>query len=148
MIGLKDKVLVDTNIIVYSYDFSEPEKQKIAIETLDSVHKSERGVLSVQILAEFFSSVTKRITQPLSIEDAAEQVDLYIRSWTVIDMTPFIVREAIRDIKSHKFSFLDSMIWATAKMSQISIVLSEDFSDNSVVEGVRFINPFVQELNF
>lgn len=148
MTDLKDKILIDTNIIVYSYDFSEPQKQKIAIETLDSIHKTESGVLSSQILAEFFSCITKKIAKPLSLKAASEQIELYILSWTVIDITPFIVREAVRGVTEHRFSFWDSMIWATARMNQIPIVLSEDFSNNSVIEGIRFINPFIQKLNF
>lgn len=147
MTDLRDRIFIDTNIIVYSYDFSEPEKQKKAIGTLEAIQKTERGVISSQVLAEFFSAVTKKITNPLSITDAEEQVNLYIQSWDVIDITPFIVREAIRGAKEHRFSFWDAMIWAAAKMNQIPFVLSEDFSNNSVIEGVRFLNPFIHDID-
>jgi predicted nucleic acid-binding protein len=137
------RVLVDTNIIVYSYDFSDPEKQQKALATLDRVQKSGQGAISSQVLAEFFAAVTGKIAEPLSLEDAEEQVNLYVQSWQIHDITPFIVREAVRGVREHKLSFWDAMIWATAKMNQILFILSEDFSNNSFIEGVRFLNPFI-----
>lgn len=53
-----------------------------------------------------------------------------------------IVHEAVRGVIEHNFSYWDAQIWATARLNQIPIVLSEDFSHRRLVEGVRFINPF------
>lgn len=53
-----------------------------------------------------------------------------------------IVQEAIRGVVEHKFSYWDAQIWATARLNQIPIVLSEDFSHGRFVEGVHFLNPF------
>lgn len=62
-------------------------------------------------------------------------------------MTGPVVLEAVRGVCDHQFSFLDSMVWATAKMNQIPAILSEDFSNRSVIEGVRFINPFSEDFS-
>ena len=70
-------ILVDTNVLVYAYDRSEPEKQKRALAVLDSLAKGETGVLSVQVLSEFFNSITRKIAAPLSIADAYERVKNY-----------------------------------------------------------------------
>jgi len=67
-------ILVDTNVLVYAYDRSEPEKQKRALELLDALVENETGVLNVQVLSEFFNSVTRKIAAPLPIADACERV--------------------------------------------------------------------------
>lgn len=136
------RYLVDTNVLVYAYDRAEAEKQAKAIEVLDSLVSTGSGVLSPQILSEFFGVVTKKISDPLTIEEGYRSVSNYLSSWEVIDLTGLIVLEAVRGVRDHKFSFWDSLIWAAARMNQVGIVLSEDFSNNSVVEGVKFINPF------
>lgn len=142
------RFLIDTNILVYAYDRSEIEKQMKAADILDMLTQNNAGALSIQTLSEFFVVTTKKIPSPLTIDEAHSSITNYIRSWQIIDVNSFIVLEAIRGVKAHNFSYWDSMIWAAARMNQISAVLSEDFSDNSVVEGVRFINPFKQKVVF
>lgn len=53
-----------------------------------------------------------------------------------------IILEAARGVRAHRFSYWDAQIWATAKLNQIPVVLSEDFSDGQSTEGIRFTNPF------
>ncbi len=136
------KILVDTNVLVYAYDRSEPEKQKRALEVLDVLAENENGVLSVQVLSEFFHAITRKISVPLSIADACERVNNYVAAWTVLDLTTAVVLEAIRGVRDYQFSFWDAQIWATAQINQIPVVLSEDFQDGASIEGVRFLNPF------
>ncbi|MGE5750506.1 MAG: PIN domain-containing protein [Nitrospirota bacterium] len=136
------KYLVDTNVLVYAYDRSEPKKQAKALEFLDTLAMDGNGILSPQILAEFFTVVTKKISAPLSIDQGYASLGNYIQFWDVVDLTSAVVLEAARGVKDHQLSFWDSLIWATARMNQIPAILSQDFSHNSVVEGVRFINPF------
>lgn len=142
------KFLIDTNILVYAYDRSEIEKQKKAADILDALVQNYAGVLSAQILSEFFIVATKKIPSPLTVDEAYTSITNYIRSWQIIDINSFIILEAIRGVKAHNLSYWDSLIWATARMNQIPTVLSEDFSNNSIVEGVRFINPFKQKAAF
>jgi len=63
-------------------------------------------------------------------------------SWEVLDINGAIVLEAIRGARTYQMTYWDAQIWASAKMSQISIVLSEDFGDGVMIESVRFVNPF------
>jgi len=136
------KYLVDTNILVYAYDRSEPDKQAKALELVDTLARDNSGYLSPQILAEFFTVVTRKIAAPLSMEQGYASLSNYIQSWDIVDLTSAIVLEGARGVIDHRLSFGDSLIWATARMNQIPAILSEDFSHNSVIEGVRFINPF------
>lgn len=137
------RYLVDTNVLVYAYDRSDPQKQAKAIDVLDALVKNDSGVLSPQILSEFFTVVTRKLPAPLSVEEGYKSIGNYLRSWNVTDLTGLVVLEAVRGVRDHRLSFWDSLIWATARMNQIPVVLSEDFSDNSALDGVRFLNPFV-----
>lgn len=60
----------------------------------------------------------------------------------MVDLTGAVVLEAARGVRDHRMALWDALIWSTAKMNQIPAVLSEDFSHNSMIEGVRFIDPF------
>lgn len=134
--------LVDTNVLVYAYDRSEPEKMAQSIELLDHLALSGLGVLSLQILAEFFVAVTRKIALPLSANDAETRVLNYLQGWRTVAVTNIVFREALRGVREHRLSFWDAQIWATARLNQIPIVLSEDFSHGTAVEGIQFANPF------
>jgi len=144
---MSDRVFVDTNVLVYAYDRSEPEKQRRALEVLDRLTIRGAGVISTQVLAEFFVAVTRKIPAPLSVSEAYERIRNYLRSWAVVDVTGLIVLEAARGVRDHQFSFWDAQIWATARLNQIPVVFSEDFSDGAVIEGVRFVNPFAESFS-
>ncbi len=139
---MSSRVFVDTNVLVYAYDRSEPRKQVEAIEVLDQLVSSRTGVISAQVLGEFFVVVTRKIAAPLSAEQACERVRNLLQAWMVVDLTGLIVLEATRGAREHRLSYWDALIWATARLNQITTILSEDFSPNTSIEGVRVVNPF------
>ena len=144
---MTSRVLVDTNVLVYAYDRSEPEKQHRALEVLDRLAVTSVGVISTQVLAEFFVAITRRIAAPLSVAEAYERVENYLQAWDVLDVTGMIVLEATRGVREYRFNFWDAQIWATARLNQIPVVFSEDFNSGQVTEGVRFVNPFAEEFH-
>lgn len=138
-----DKTLLDTNLLVYAYDYSKPFKQQAAFALLDQLVVSGSGVISTQILSEFFVTVTRKIPDPLTIEQAEERITNFCQIWPALEVNEMVVLEAIRGVKAYRFSYWDALVWATARLNQVGLVLSEDFSHGSLVEGVRFINPFL-----
>jgi len=136
------KFLVDTNVLVYAYDNADLLKQEKAFVILDELSGSGKGALSVQILAEFVVTVTRKIAMPLDFTEAQRSVENYLRSWPVLDLTGFIVLEAVRGVRQYQFSYWDAQVWATARLNQIPAVLSEDFASGRNIEGVAFVNPF------
>lgn len=135
------KALIDTNILVYAYDLSESEKQQKSLTVLDRLVMLDSAVVSSQVLSEFFTTVTRKIPRPLTLEDAEKRVTQFCQIWPVLQVNEMIIFEAIRGVKTHKFSYWDALIWATARLNQVGTLLSEDFSHDSYVEGVRFVNP-------
>jgi len=142
---MNDRIFVDTNVLVYAYDRSEPKKQARALEVLDHLAIDGVGVISTQVLAEFCVATTRKLATPLSIPEAYQRVKNYLQSWTVVDVTGMIVLEAVRGVRDHQFNFWDAQIWATARLNQIPLIFSEDFNVGQVIEGVRVVNPFAKE---
>ena len=137
------KVLIDTNILVYAYDLSESEKQQKSLTVLDRLVALDSAVISSQVLSEFFTTVTRKIPEPMALEDAEARVSHFCQIWPVLQVNEMIILEAIRGVKTHMLSYWDSLIWATARLNQVGTILSEDSSHDSYVEGVRFVNPLI-----
>jgi len=141
---MSDRIFADTNVLVYAYDRSEPQKQRRALEVLDRLAVSRVGAISTQVLAEFFVAVTRKIETPLSVSEGYVRVKNYLQAWTVLDLTGMIVLEAARGVREHQFNFWDAQIWAAARLNQIPVVFSEDLNVGTVTEGVHFVNPFAE----
>ena len=135
-------LFVDTNVLVYAYDRSEPGKQARALEVLEQLAGLGGAAISPQVLAELYVSLTRSIRAPLAPAEASERVAFFVRAWRVLPLTGLVTLEAVRGCVQHRMSFWDAQIWATARLNQLELVLSEDLSDGAVIEGVRFVNPF------
>lgn len=136
------RILIDTNILLYAYDRGQPVKQPLALTVLDQLVEHGLGALTSQVLAEFFVNATKKLQPPLSVEEAHGRIQNYLLSWEVLDITGAIVLEAVRGVRVYRLTYWDAQIWASARLNQIPLVFSEDFSDGVIIEGVRFVNPF------
>jgi predicted nucleic acid-binding protein len=138
-------ILVDTNVLVYAHDRSERSKQRRAIDVLDRITAADNGALSAQVLSEFYNTATRKLSPPLTLEQAEAQLGYFVDLWTVFDVTPRVVLEAVRGVREHGLSFWDAQIWAAARLNQVPVVFSEDFNPGTVVEGVCFVNPFAED---
>jgi predicted nucleic acid-binding protein len=141
---MKDKVFLDTDIIMYAHDRSSGEKYSIAKEIMDSLWESRQGVISVQVLQEFFVCVTKKIVRPIPIKNARTILE-YLSSWEVIDNDKSITLKAIDLLEKYRFSFWDSLIIQAAIQSQARMLFSEDLPDGQVIMGTKILNPFVKK---
>lgn len=137
----EDKVFLDTNIISYAYDVSAGKKHKISKETLVDLWNSGLGVLSTQVLQEFFVAITKKIPKPLDIKLAKEIVNDFLK-WDVVVNDGESILEATEIHLRYKYSFWDSMIMEAAIRGNADLLLSEDLSDGQIINGVKIKNPF------
>ena len=135
-------MLLDTNILVYAVDPAAAEKQRRSVETMDRLVQRGAGCLSTQVLGEFFRVATEKLSKPLGPAEAHRQVSRLIEAWPVLSVTPPIVLEATRGVRDFRLAYWDAQLWATARLNQIGMVLSEDFQDRRLIDGIRFLNPF------
>jgi predicted nucleic acid-binding protein len=134
-------ILIDTNVLVYAFDYRSKTRQAQAISVLDTLGKMGIGRLSVQCLSEFFNATCNKI-KILTLEEAYEQIQMLAQGFITYSLTSSIVIEAVRGVRDYQLSFWDSQLWASAKLNQIPTIFSEDFRSGSVIENVKFINPF------
>jgi len=141
---MKDKVFLDTNIVVYAHDRSSGDKYAVAREIMDYLWESRRGVISVQVLQEFFVCVTQKIIKPLLIKNARIILE-YLSTWDVVANDKYITLKAIDIQERYRFSFWDSMIIQAAIQGQARLLFSEDLPDGQVVKDLKILNPFSEE---
>jgi len=141
------KILIDTNVLIYGHDRSERAKQRQAIDVIDRVIAARSGRISAQVLSEFYHTTTRKLTPPLTPAQAEAQIHYFASLWTVFDVTPPVVLEAIRGARAYQFSFWDAQVWATARLHQVPVVLSEDLNPGAMIEGVRFLSPFAPDVD-
>ena len=134
---------IDTNVLVYAFDSSAAPKQQAACRLLERLWDSGAGCLSVQVLQEFFVTVTKKVASPLPVEEATARVREFT-AWRVFSPTADDVLAAIGLHARLNIGFWDAMIVLAAAESACDILWTEDLSDGQVLQGVRIRNPFTR----
>ncbi len=142
MSGKEDYFFVDTNIIVYCFDDTTPHKKVKAISIMDELWDSRKGVLSLQVLKEFFVTVTLKLKSKMDSADAVNVVNDLL-SWNLFLETKASFVKSIDIVNKYGFSMWDAGIVSSAIISNCGVLYSEDLQNNQVIEGVRIINPFV-----
>ncbi len=135
------RILIDTNVLVYTFDPREQSRQDKAVLILRHLEKTNQGQLSAQCLAEFFSATTRGNQPILPRPEAFLHVQRWMSVYPVFPLTDSIVLEAARCSRDYNLAYHDAQIWATAHLNQINVIFSDDFQDGQILEGVRFINP-------
>ncbi|MBN2247369.1 MAG: PIN domain-containing protein [Coriobacteriia bacterium] len=137
-------VLLDTNVLIYAVDSAEPEKSVQARRILDSLESSGVASLCAQVLGEYCSVVLRKFQHLIPPESVVPQAEAWARAFPVRNTTTRVVLEALRATIRYQMPYYDAQIWAVARVHRIPLVLSEDFADGAVIEGVRFANPFAE----
>ncbi len=138
---MKDRTFFDTNILVYGFDSSNREKYDIASNLILEAYQERCGVISTQILKEFFVTVTQKIPQKMDM-DEAEQAIRYFAIWTVIETNVSLVLKGIEIQRRHHLSFWDALVVAAAELAKCNILLTEDLSHDTVLDDLHILNPF------
>jgi predicted nucleic acid-binding protein len=130
----------DTNVLVYTDDQASPAKQRRAIELVAEHRRSGTGVVSLQVLQEYFVTVTRKLS--LNVRIARRKVEL-LSEFDVAAPDVNDILAAIDLHRLHDINFWDALIIRSAKQSGCSILLTEDMQGQREVDGLRIVNPFV-----
>jgi predicted nucleic acid-binding protein len=139
------RYLIDTNLLIYPLDSRDLTRQDRAASVLLELARRGNAALPVQTLAEFSSVALRRLHPPLSPERTRLELERLTLAFPVLPLTAAVVLEALRGVSQHHLGYYDAQIWATARLYQVPLILSEDFPTGATVEGVRFINPLASE---
>jgi predicted nucleic acid-binding protein len=141
---MKGKTFLDTNIFIYSIDSSAElkEKRTVARNLVKTHIRKESGVISIQVIQEFFQVATRKIQTPISVEDAVEFMQ-YMASFQIVTPDFDMVVAAVRLHQKHSLSFWDALILQAAKAADCSQILTEDLQDGFCLDGLIVKNPFL-----
>lgn len=138
---MSDKSFVDTNILVYAHDRAAGRKHDRARELIADLWHEKRGVISTQVLQEFYVNVRRKATRPLGATEAARVLQDYL-SWEVVVNDGPAVLEAIAVEERYKISFWDALIVQAANSAGAALLYSEDLNDGQRYSSVTVENPF------
>lgn len=131
---------VDTNILVYAEDRDSGAKHEAARDLVVRLWNERSGVLSVQVLQEFFITVTRKLRKPLSAAKAAEIVRDYL-TWTVVNNSGDLLLQAISLHQTARLSFWDALVVQAALEAGCDTLYSEDLNDGQRFGSLVIVNP-------
>lgn len=137
-----ERISLDSNVLVYAVDRDAGPRHGRAIELMERALYLD-CVLTLQSLCEFFHAVTRK--GKASLEEAWAQVQDWQILFPVASAKPSTLARAVAAVQSRRLTFWDAMLWAAAKEAGVTLLLSEDFQDGQVLDGVRFANPFAAD---
>ncbi len=132
---------VDTNILIYAEDRDSPGKHQVARALIIDLWDKREGVLSVQVLQEFYVTATKKLKRPLTGAKAKQIIEEYL-TWTVVENTGHMLLDAIDLQRKAQLSFWDSLIVQAAVQANCDRLYSEDMSSGQRFGSVTIVNPF------
>ena len=137
---MTDKTFIDTNVLIYAHDKDADPKHGIAKALLRDLWSERTGVLSMQVLQEFYVNVTRKIASPLS-KDLARSVVSSYAIWCT-ETTPTEISAAFRIEDESRIGFWDALIVSSAVKCGAARILSEDLNAGQRIAGILVENPF------
>jgi predicted nucleic acid-binding protein len=135
------RFFLDTNIFVYTFDPNAPAKANKASQLIRRAADTGEGIISYQVVQEFFSVALRRFPQVMSMAEAEQYLITVLRPLLAVHSSPAIYFEALRIAEKHRLSWYDSLIVAAALEGQCEKLYSEDFQHGRKIETLRIENP-------
>lgn len=139
---MSGRFFLDTNIFVYSFDGNSPKKASQATKLIRSAIATRRGIVSYQVVQEFFNVALRRFAKPMSVVDAEQYLSTTFRPLLAVHSSQALYAEALRIAAKFQLPWYDSLIVASAIEGQCEVLYSEDFQHGQQIAGVTISNPF------
>lgn len=136
------KYFLDTNIFVYSFDRTQPQKKDRSLVLIAAALQTGDGLISTQVVQEFLNVATRKFAPPLQPEDSKLYLQTVLLPLCRVFPDPAYYETALDILQDTGYSFYDSLILAAAQRSGAAILYSEDFQDGQKVGQVKIVNPF------
>jgi predicted nucleic acid-binding protein len=140
---MSDSFFIDTNIFIYCFDTSAPEKMDAANELVENALSTGLGTISFQVIQEFLNVALQKFEVPLTKEDAVTYLHTVLEPLCQIYPTIELYEKGCTIKQKTGYSFYDSLILSAAEQSQALILYSEDFQHGFTLGSVTVKNPFI-----
>jgi predicted nucleic acid-binding protein len=138
---MTDRFFVDTNLLVYSRDTSEHEKQQKAMKWMTRLWHDKSGRVSYQVLQEFYITVTHKLDPGLPIHIARMDVRS-LMSWQPVSSSDSVLERAWAIQDRYGLSWWDALIVSAAQIAECKYLLTEDLQENQHLGAIKVLNPF------
>lgn len=139
---MSGRFFLDTNVFVYTFDASAPAKAAKATALVRDAIKIRIGVISYQVVQEFFNVAMRRFESPMSAAEADQYLAATFRPLLAVHSSPALFSEALRLGSKFQLSWYDSLIVAAASEARCEVLYSEDLQHGQRLESVTVKNPF------
>lgn len=139
---MNGRFFLDTNIFVYSFDRSAAAKSRRSVQLIRQAVTSRKGVVSYQVVQEFFNVALRRFAKPLTVAEAEQYLGMVFRPLLAVHSSQALYVEALRLQDRYRLSWYDSLIVAGALEAQCAVLYSEDFQHGQKLGDLRVENPF------
>ncbi|MGH9376879.1 MAG: PIN domain-containing protein [Terriglobia bacterium] len=137
------RFFLDTNVFVYSFDRSAPVKARRAARLIRQAVETRKGIVSYQVVQEFFNVALRRFVQPMTVAEAEQYLSTVFRPLLAVHSSQAFYGEALRLNGRYHLSWFDSLIVAAAIEGQCRILYSEDLQNGQRLGDLQIENPFL-----
>jgi predicted nucleic acid-binding protein len=134
-------VFVDTNVLVYAVDAGAGARHTSAREWMTTLWERETGRLSIQVLQEFYVTVTRKLRPGLTTAEAQREVRALL-PWAPIEINPVIIERAWFIESRYGLSWWDALIVGSAQTLGCRTLLTEDLQHGQQFDNLTVISPF------
>ena len=140
---MSGRFFLDTNVFVYSFDLAAREKATKAESLIRDALSTSKGVISYQVVQEFFNVAFRRFAKPLSHLEAGQYFGTVLRPMLTIHSSPALYTDALRLKEESRLSWYDSLIVGAAIQGGCARLYSEDLQNGRRFGNLQIVNPFV-----
>jgi predicted nucleic acid-binding protein len=140
---MSDRFFLDTNIFIYELTSSVPPKKVVAARLVDEALDSGKGIVSFQVVQEFFSVAFRRFSPPMASVEAEQALATTFRPLLAIHSSYALYAHALQLTHRHSLSWYDSLIVAAAIEADCRILYTEDLQHGQEFGNLRVQNPFL-----
>ena len=133
---------LDTNILVYTFDETAPDKQMKARALVERALEHKTGVISYQVVQEFINVATRKFTPPLSTAQTLRYLHEVLEPLCGVFSSNDLYRKAIGIQDRWRYGFYDSLIIASALSAGCNTLYSEDLQASQSIESLTIVDPF------
>lgn len=140
---MSGRFFIDTNLFVYTFDDTASAKAKKAAQLIRRAADTGEGIISYQVVQEFFNVAFRRFAQPMRADEAEQYLVTVLRPLLAVHSSAALYFAALRIAERHRISWYDSLIVAAAVEGQCVKLYSEDLQHGRKIEGLQIENPFI-----
>jgi predicted nucleic acid-binding protein len=140
---MSDRFFLDTNIFVYSFDRTAAVKAEKAGQLIREGLTTQKGIISYQVVQEFFNVALRRFSQPMRAADAEQYLRMVFQPLLAVHSTPALYVEALHLQAQSGLSWYDSLIVSAALQARCDLLFTEDLQHGQRFGSLQVRNPFL-----